>query len=106
MLVFQFIAVLAATLFTGAAIYINVAEHPARMEWGTAVAAKVFGPSYRRAAVMQAVLALVFHGQCHRRQVHGRCGGMAHRGAFDIRRYPVHFAGDYAHKQEAARSGN
>src|SRR5579863_3888316 len=59
MLVFQFIAVLSATLFTGAAIYINVAEHPARMECGTAVAAKVFGPSYRRAAVMQAVLAFV-----------------------------------------------
>jgi len=49
--VFQFIAVLAATLFTGAAIYINVAEHPARMECGTVVAATVFGPSYRRAAV-------------------------------------------------------
>src|SRR5271169_5455380 len=59
MLVFQFIAVLATTLFAGAAIYINVAEHPARMECGTAVAATVFGPSYRRAAVMQAVLALV-----------------------------------------------
>jgi Domain of unknown function (DUF1772) len=38
MLPFQFVAVLAATLFTGAAIYINVAEHPARMECGTAVA--------------------------------------------------------------------
>src|SRR5438445_7253028 len=59
MLVFQFIAVLAATLFTGAAIYINVAEHPARMECGTAVAATVFGPSYRRAAVMQAGLAVI-----------------------------------------------
>jgi uncharacterized membrane protein len=59
MLVFQFIAVLATTLFTGAAIYINVAEHPARMECGTALAATVFGPSYRRATVMQALLALV-----------------------------------------------
>jgi hypothetical protein len=57
--VFQFIAVLATTLFTGAAMYINVAEHPARMECGTVLAATVFGPSYRRAAVMQAVLALV-----------------------------------------------
>ena len=56
--VFQFIAVLATTLFTGAAIYINLAEHPARMECGTAFAATVFGPSYRRAAVMQAALAL------------------------------------------------
>ncbi|HMF77053.1 MAG TPA: DUF1772 domain-containing protein [Bryobacteraceae bacterium] len=54
----QFVAILAATLFSGAAIYINVAEHPARMECGTEVAAAVFGPSYRRAAVMQSVLAL------------------------------------------------
>ena len=58
MLVFQFVAVLAATLFSGAAIYINFAEHPARMECGTELAARVFGPSYRRAAVMQIILAL------------------------------------------------
>ena len=56
---FQFAAILAAALFTGAAIYINVAEHPARMECGAALAVTVFGPSYRRAAVMQAVLAMV-----------------------------------------------
>lgn len=58
MLVFQFVAVLAATLFAGAAIYINIAEHPARMECGTELAATVFGPSYRRAAVMQSMLAI------------------------------------------------
>ena len=57
MLVFQFVAILAATLFSGAAIYINLAEHPARMECGTEVAVTVFGPSYRRAAVMQVILA-------------------------------------------------
>jgi len=57
--VLKFIAVLATTLFAGAAIYVNIAEHPARMECGTAVAATVFGPSYRRATVMQALLALV-----------------------------------------------
>ena len=56
---FQFAAILAAALFTGAALYINLVEHPARMECGTALAATVFGPSYRRAAVMQASLALV-----------------------------------------------
>jgi Domain of unknown function (DUF1772) len=56
---FEFVAVLAATLFTGAALYINFAEHPARMECGTVVAATVFGPSYRRAAVMQVILALL-----------------------------------------------
>jgi uncharacterized membrane protein len=55
----RFLAVLATILFTGAAIYINVAEHPARMECGTTVAITVFGPSYRRAAVMQVILALV-----------------------------------------------
>ena len=55
----QAIAILAAGLFAGAAIYINVAEHPARMECGLPLAATVFGPSYRRAAVMQSVLALV-----------------------------------------------
>ena len=56
--IFQFIAVLAATLFAGAALYVNVAEHPARMECGTALASTVFGPSYRRAAVMQVALAI------------------------------------------------
>src|SRR5215469_15522503 len=59
MQIFQFMAVLAATLFAGAATYINIAEHPARMECGTALASAVFGPSYRRAAVMQVLLAVV-----------------------------------------------
>jgi hypothetical protein len=54
----QFVAILTATLFSGAAIYVNLVEHPARMECGTELAASVFGPSYRRAAVMQAMLAL------------------------------------------------
>jgi Domain of unknown function (DUF1772) len=58
MLGFAFIAVAAATLFSGAAIYINLVEHPARMQCGTELAVTVFGPSYRRAAVMQAILAL------------------------------------------------
>src|SRR5262249_45123078 len=43
----------------GAALYINLVEHPARMGCGTTLAATVFGPSYRRATVMQASLALV-----------------------------------------------
>jgi uncharacterized membrane protein len=59
MLAFRFVAVLAATLFSGAAIYINLVEHPGRMECGTELAATVFGPSYRRAALMQAILAVI-----------------------------------------------
>ena len=54
---FELVATLCAGLFAGAAIYITLVEHPARIECGTEVAATVFGPSYRRAAVMQASLA-------------------------------------------------
>ena len=55
----ELVAVLCAGLFAGAAIYITVVEHPARLECGTELAATEFGPSYRRAAVMQASLAAV-----------------------------------------------
>src|SRR5467141_3820895 len=53
------VATVAAGLFAGAAVYVTVAEHPARLECGQALAIKEFGPSYRRAAVMQGVLAVV-----------------------------------------------
>lgn len=53
------VATLACAIFAGAAIYINVAEHPARLECGTELAATVFGPSYKRAAKMQAALAII-----------------------------------------------
>jgi hypothetical protein len=56
---FQLIATIAAGLFAGAAIYVSVVEHPARMEAGPRVALSEFAPSYRRGAVMQASLALV-----------------------------------------------
>lgn len=56
------IAILACTLFTGAAIYINLVEHPARLECGTELALRQWAPSYRRATVMQASLALIGGG--------------------------------------------
>jgi len=52
----EFAAVLACGL-SGAAVYISLVEHPARMECGVEVAAAEFPPSYRRASVMQATLA-------------------------------------------------
>ena len=52
-------ALLSAGLFAGASIYINLVEHPARLERGTAFALKQFAPSYTRAARMQALLAAV-----------------------------------------------
>lgn len=46
-------------LFAGAALYINLVEHPARMSGGVEHALREFVPSYKRAAVMQASLALL-----------------------------------------------
>ena|SRR5213593_2092850 len=58
-LIAEFFAVLACGLFTGAAVYISLVEHPARMECGVEIAATEFPPRYRRASVMQATLAAV-----------------------------------------------
>lgn len=55
----EIIAFLATGLFAGAAAYITFVEHPARLECGTLVATTEFGPSYRRATVMQASLAII-----------------------------------------------
>jgi hypothetical protein len=46
-------------MFTGAAVYISLVEHPARLSCGTEAAARQWAPSYQRAAVMQAVLAIL-----------------------------------------------
>ena len=55
----QFMATFAAVLFAGAALYVNVAEHPARMGLETRMAALQWAPSYKRATLLQAPLALV-----------------------------------------------
>ena len=57
--VVAFVATLCTALFAGASLYINLIEHPARIECGTALATTEFGPSYRRATLMQGSLALV-----------------------------------------------
>jgi uncharacterized membrane protein len=58
-MLFELLATLCAGLFAGAAIYITLVEHPARLECGTELAATEFGPSYRRATVMQVPLAAI-----------------------------------------------
>src|SRR5262245_23674235 len=56
---YQVIATASAGLFAGAALYVNLVEHPARLSCGTEFALREFAPSYARAAVMQAGLALI-----------------------------------------------
>jgi hypothetical protein len=58
-LALEFIATLSASLFVGAAAYINLVEHPARMSCGTALATTEFAPSYKRGTIMQASLAAI-----------------------------------------------
>jgi len=55
----EFVAALAAALFAGAALYINVAEHPSRMGLETRMAALQWAPSYKRATWLQAPLAIL-----------------------------------------------
>lgn len=58
-MVLELLATLAAGLFSGASIYVNLVEHPARMQCGTALALAQWRPSYKRATVTQASLAAV-----------------------------------------------
>ena len=55
----EIIAILAAGLFAGAAIYIYLAEQPARKQIDIAAALAEWRPSYKMAAVVQPLLAAV-----------------------------------------------
>src|ERR1700686_4667233 len=53
------IALLSSGLFAGAALYITAVEHPARISQGALIALQEFRPSYKRAAPLQAALAVI-----------------------------------------------
>jgi len=58
----EFLATYCCAIFAGASIYVNAVEHPARMSCGAKIALAEWAPSYRRATVMQASLAVVGFG--------------------------------------------
>jgi Domain of unknown function (DUF1772) len=56
---FEFLALCSCGLFAGAALYVSLVEHPARMSCGVVAAITEFRPSYKRATVMQVSLAAI-----------------------------------------------
>jgi uncharacterized membrane protein len=59
MIIIEILATLCAGTFYGAALYINLAQHPATLETGGEFAGKFFPPMYAKASALQIILALV-----------------------------------------------
>jgi Anthrone oxygenase len=57
MTIIAWIALVATGLFAGAALYVSLVEHPARLDAGAEAALAQWRPSYKRATRMQATLA-------------------------------------------------
>ena len=58
-MILQMVATLATGIFFGAAVYVSLVEHPARISCGAPLAVAEWRPSYKRGTRMQAPLALI-----------------------------------------------
>ncbi|EQB15014.1 hypothetical protein L288_00340 [Sphingobium quisquiliarum P25] len=58
-MIISLVALLSATLFTGAAFYITLVEHPARLGLGDGPMLQQWQPSYKRALPIQSGLAVI-----------------------------------------------